>query len=161
MDDITVFEKSNYDLNLLASPGEEMLLKLAYNRNVFEPSFILQLKEQLLTAIREIIRNPEQPLDDICVVSKKEKERLLHEFNGQVQRKQTGLTIPQRFEQCAEALPEQPAVSAAGRTLTYRELNEQANKVAHLLRKRTSAAANLSLFCSAVRRKWSSRYSPS
>ncbi len=136
MEDITVFEKSNYDLNLLASPGEEMLLKLAYNRNVFEPSFILQLKEQLLTAIREIIRNPEQALDDICVVTKKEKERLLREFNGQVQRKQTGLTIPQWFEQCAEALPEQPAVSAAGRTLTYRELNEQANKVAHLLRKK-------------------------
>lgn len=135
MDDITVFEKSNYDLNLLASPGEEMLLKLAYNRNVFEPSFILQLKEQLLTAIREIIRNPEQPLDDICVVSTKEKERLLHEFNGQLQRKQTGLTIPQWFEQYAEALPEQPAVSADGRTLTYRELNERANKVAHLLRK--------------------------
>lgn len=136
MDDISVFEKSNYDLNLLASPGEEMLLKLAYNRNIFEPSFILQLKEQLLTAIREIIRNPEQPLADICVVSTKEKERLLHEFNGQVQQKPTGLTIPQWFEQYAEALPEQPAVSAAGRTLTYRELNEQANKVAHLLRKK-------------------------
>ncbi|RCK09746.1 hypothetical protein DT075_33380 [Bacillus licheniformis] len=66
-------------------------------------------------------RDPEQPLDDICVVSKKEKERLLHEFNGQVQRKQIGLTIPQWFEQYAEALPEKPAVSAAGRTLTYRE----------------------------------------
>ncbi|MCD2523924.1 lichenysin non-ribosomal peptide synthetase LicC [Bacillus licheniformis] len=136
MDEISVFEKSNYDLNLLASPGEEMMLKLAYNRNIFEPSFILRLKEQLLTAIREVIRDPEQPLDDICVVSKKEKERLLHEFNGQVQRKQIGLTIPQWFEQYAEALPEKPAVSAAGRTLTYRELNEKANKVAHLLRKK-------------------------
>ncbi|RCK09720.1 hypothetical protein DT075_33375 [Bacillus licheniformis] len=57
MDEISVFEKSNYDLNLLASPGEEMMLKLAYNRNIFEPSFILRLKEQLLTAIREVIFN--------------------------------------------------------------------------------------------------------
>nr|MDH3083016.1 condensation domain-containing protein [Bacillus subtilis] len=53
MVDVHVFEKSNYDLNLMASPGDEMLIKLAYNENVFDEAFILRLKSQLLTAIQQ------------------------------------------------------------------------------------------------------------
>ncbi|QHZ48658.1 non-ribosomal peptide synthetase [Bacillus sp. NSP9.1] len=136
MGDVSVFEKSNYDLNLLASPGEEMLLKLAYNRNVYDSAFAVRLKEQLLTAIREIVSNPHQPLDDINVVPEEEKTRLLSELNPPADEEKARLTLPQWFEHYAEAIPEHPAVSAAGRTLTYAELNEQANRLARLLRKK-------------------------
>ncbi|WP_307893312.1 non-ribosomal peptide synthetase [Bacillus swezeyi] len=147
MGDVSVFEKSNYDLNLLASPGEEMLLKLAYNRNVYDSSFANRLKEQLLAAIGQIVKNPDQPLDDICVIPEKEKERLVAEFHVQQGGEKTALTIPKWFERCAESIPEQPAVSAAGRTLTYAELNEKANKLAHMLRKKgVSADRAVALF---------------
>ncbi|MBG9913393.1 peptide synthetase [Bacillus sonorensis] len=136
MGDVSVFEKSNYDLNLLASPGEEMLFKLAYNRNVYDPEFIGRLKEQLIEAISQIVKHPDQPLDEISIVPEKERKRLLFDFNPQADGAKAGLAIPQWFEHYALSMPDKPAVSAEGSTLTYRRLNEQANRLARVLRKK-------------------------
>lgn len=106
MGDVSVFEKSNYDLNLLASPGEEMLFKLAYNRNVYDPEFIGRLKEQLIEAISQIVKHPDQPLDEISIVPEKERKRLLFDFNPQADGAKAGLAIPQWFEHYALSMPD-------------------------------------------------------
>ncbi|KAF6577227.1 AMP-binding protein, partial [Paenibacillus sp. EKM211P] len=45
-------------------------------------------------------------------------------------------TIHQLFEEQVERTPEHPAALYQDRQLTYRELNAQANRVAHVLRKK-------------------------
>jgi amino acid adenylation domain-containing protein len=45
----------------------------------------------------------------------------------------TASTLPELFERQVRLVPENIAVSCAGRSLTYRELNAQANRLAHLL----------------------------
>lgn len=49
-----------------------MLIKLAYNENVFDEAFILRLKSQLLTAIQQLIEKPDQPVSTINLVDDKE-----------------------------------------------------------------------------------------
>src|SRR5438105_1315937 len=44
--------------------------------------------------------------------------------------------LQQLLTESAKHSPDKPAVWARGRTLTYRELNERSNQVAHLLRTR-------------------------
>lgn len=51
-----------------------MLIKLAYNENVFDEAFILRLKSQLLTAIQQLIQNPDQPVSTINLVDDRERE---------------------------------------------------------------------------------------
>ena len=52
VEDMNVYEKSNYDLNLLASPGEQLQLKLAFNQRAFDPAFVRKLKDQLTLLIK-------------------------------------------------------------------------------------------------------------
>src|SRR4051794_12610212 len=53
--------------------------------------------------------------------------------NGGVDRS-TGVCVHRLFEAQVERTPDAVAVRSGGRTLTYRELNAQANRLAHRLR---------------------------
>jgi amino acid adenylation domain-containing protein len=129
-----IFEKSNYDLNLLASPGKELLLKFAYNANVYDRAFILRLKEQLYEIIRQICRNPQIQLGAIRVVTDEEEQLLLKQFSSSHCAQPDHLTLTEWFERYAEETPEQIAVAYGDTSLTYSELNTQANRLARQLR---------------------------
>ncbi|MGO1134465.1 surfactin non-ribosomal peptide synthetase SrfAC [Bacillus subtilis] len=134
MVDVHVFEKSNYDLNLMASPGDEMLIKLAYNENVFDEAFILRLKSQLLTAIQQLIQNPDQPVSTINLVDDREREFLLTGLNPPAQAHDSK-PLTDWFKEAVNVNPDAPALTYAGQTLSYRELDEEANRLARRLQK--------------------------
>lgn len=134
MEDVHVFEKSNYDLNLMASPGDEMLIKLAYNGNVFDEAFILRLKSQLLTAIQQLIQKPDQPVNTIRLVDEKERELLLTGLNPPAQTHQAK-PLTDWFKEAVNVNPDAPALTYSGQTLSYRELDEEANRLARRLQK--------------------------
>ncbi|WP_024692561.1 condensation domain-containing protein, partial [Pseudomonas syringae] len=91
------------------------------------------------TALDQLIQALEQasttPLDSLSILPADERERLLVGFND------TALDYPQQqtihglFEAQVERTPEALAVLHGEQRLTYRELNEQANRLAHALRK--------------------------
>ncbi|WP_259643474.1 non-ribosomal peptide synthetase, partial [Pseudomonas syringae] len=91
------------------------------------------------TALDQLIQALEQastaPLDSLSILPADERERLLVGFND------TALDYPQQqtihglFEAQVERTPEALAVVHGEQRLTYRELNEQANRLAHALRK--------------------------
>ena len=62
------------------------------------------------------------------------RERVLYEWND-TQAEFPNVCTHELFEQQVEQNPEAIAVLGGGRSLTYRELNERANQVAHYLRK--------------------------
>ncbi|MCY8907532.1 amino acid adenylation domain-containing protein [Bacillus atrophaeus] len=134
MEDVHVFEKSNYDLNLMASPADEMLIKLAYNENVFDEAFILRLKSQLLAAIKQIVQQPDTPVAHINIIEEKERQHLLMGLNPSAEKPEIK-RLTEWFTQSAERTPDAPALTAGGITLTYHELNTEANRLAHRLRK--------------------------
>ncbi|WP_434813447.1 surfactin non-ribosomal peptide synthetase SrfAC [Bacillus halotolerans] len=134
MEDVHVFEKSNYDLNLMASPGDEMLIKLAYNENVFDEAFMLRLKSQLLTAIQQLIQHPDQPVSTIDFIDEKEKEYLLNGLNPAPQTCEPK-PLTDWFKEAVDVNPSAPALTFAGRTLSYHELDEETNRLACRLQK--------------------------
>ncbi|WP_046270840.1 non-ribosomal peptide synthetase, partial [Pseudomonas syringae] len=88
--------------------------------------------ENLLTALEQ---TPETSLQGLSILPAIEREQLLVAFND------TALDYPQQqtihgmFEAQVERTPEGVAVVHGEQRLTYRELNEQANRLAHALRK--------------------------
>lgn len=128
------YEKSNYDLNVLASPGKELLVKFAFNVNLFEKAFILRLKDQLYRVIQQICVGPHIPLKDIEMVTEEEKQTLLETFNQPFQSHKDGLTITEHFERFAKEMPDQKALVCGDQILTYSELNAKANQLARVLR---------------------------
>ncbi|TDF92726.1 non-ribosomal peptide synthetase [Paenibacillus piri] len=131
----TIFEKSNYDLNLLVSPGKQLLLKFAYNANMYDRAFILRLKDQLCEIVRQVCRNPQLQLGAIRVVTEEEERLLLEQFSF-AQRGQPAdcRSLSELFEHYAYETPGQIAVACGGTSLTYAELNTRANRLARQLR---------------------------
>ncbi|SFW90097.1 non-ribosomal peptide synthetase, partial [Pseudomonas sp. NFACC10-1] len=88
--------------------------------------------ENLLVALEQ---SPDAALESLPILPAAEREQLLVQFND------TALDYPQQqtihglFEAQAERTPQAMAVVHGEQRLTYRELNEQANRLAHALRK--------------------------
>lgn len=134
VEDMNVYEKSNYDLNLLASPGEELLLKLAFNQRAFDPQFVHKLKEQLSLLINEAVKHPDQSVHTLPLVTKQEKQLILEEWNAP-ELEHDQLYLSKWFEHNVRKQPNAVALSAEEQTMTYAELNEQANRLARHLQK--------------------------
>ncbi|MEH6924294.1 non-ribosomal peptide synthetase [Bacillus altitudinis] len=134
VEDMNVYEKSNYDLNLLASPGEQLQLKLAFNQRAFDPAFVHKLKDQLTLLIKGAIKHPDQLVHILTLLTKQEKQRMLEEWNApELEHDQLYLT--KWFEHNVRKQPNAVALSAGDHTMTYAELNEQANRLARHLQK--------------------------
>ncbi|MEM1394270.1 MAG: amino acid adenylation domain-containing protein, partial [Cyanobacteria bacterium P01_H01_bin.150] len=67
------------------------------------------------------------------LLSQKERRQLLSEWNNTVKEYPTDKCVHQLFEQQVEKTPNAVAVSFAGEELTYIELNQRANQLAHHL----------------------------
>ncbi|WP_258728522.1 amino acid adenylation domain-containing protein [Bacillus atrophaeus] len=91
-----------------------------------------QFAKSYLYVLKQVLRNPELAVKDICIISEEEKE-LLEGFN-QVQ---MGIDLSQTFQDLFEEqvlkTPDQIAVICNDQSLTYRELNKKANQLASVL----------------------------
>ncbi|MFE7621745.1 amino acid adenylation domain-containing protein, partial [Streptomyces sp. NPDC057496] len=75
---------------------------------------------------------PDLPLAAIDTTTPAERRHLLHEVNDTAHDVPV-TTLPALFERQAHATPHAPAVVFDGRSLSYAEFNEGANRLAHLL----------------------------
>ncbi|MBR3948451.1 MAG: amino acid adenylation domain-containing protein, partial [Clostridia bacterium] len=71
-------------------------------------------------------------IKDVDVLSEEEK-KLLHKFNETAADYPKDKCVHELFEEQAEKNSDSIAVTATDKTLTYRELNEEANRIAHSL----------------------------
>ncbi|MBD2418345.1 AMP-binding protein, partial [Anabaena cylindrica FACHB-243] len=129
------FEKTNFPLTLSAIPGSELVLKIAYKCQRFDQPTITRMLGHLETLLTAIAANPDQRLLELPLLTPKEENQLLVEWN------QTQVDYPQQscihqlFEQQVELTPDAIAVVFENEQLTYRELNTKANQLAHYLQK--------------------------
>jgi amino acid adenylation domain-containing protein len=85
------------------------------------------------TLLEGIVNNPEQRLSDLPILTAKERQQLLVEWNETRVEYPRNTCIHQLFEVQAERMPDAIAVVFEDEDLTYRELNRRANQLAHYL----------------------------
>ena len=76
-----------------------------------------------------------QNISELPLLTEGERQKLLHEWNATQATYPKEQCIPQLFETQVEHTPGAVALVYEGQELTYRELNERANQLAHHLRK--------------------------
>jgi len=125
-----------YDLNLsLQSRGGELQGTLVYNSDIYDEFTIQQMIGHFETIIEVMISELDQHIDDFILLSRDEEERQLVTWNSTQADYPAEKTIHQLFEEQARRTPNKTAVVFEATQLTYRELDEQANRLAHYLRK--------------------------
>ncbi|MFD0698798.1 amino acid adenylation domain-containing protein, partial [Paenibacillus sp. GCM10027628] len=130
--DVSMVEQTSYDLNLLVMPGRELSVRLNYNANVYDARFLRSIEKHLNTVARTIVERPELRLRDLVIVSD-EEQRLLLNLNDTREELSSNLTIHRMFEEQAEKTPDRVAIVFGELELTYRDLNEKANRLARTL----------------------------
>jgi natural product biosynthesis luciferase-like monooxygenase protein len=91
------------------------------------------IAHQLQTLIAAGLENPEQPLAQLPLLRAEDRQQMLTDWNRTETPYLSDRCIHQLFETQAEQTPDAIAVAYGDRELAYRELNEQANQLAHYL----------------------------
>lgn len=92
-----------------------------------------RLHEHICNLLFDAIENDNKKIYELEILSSGEKNKLLYEFNDTAVDYPREKCIHQLFEEQVEKTPDKVAVVADDKILTYAELNEQANSIAHSL----------------------------
>ncbi|WP_435244834.1 non-ribosomal peptide synthase/polyketide synthase [Streptomyces sioyaensis] len=125
-------EPTNYALSVVVAPGERLAITLDYDPAAFDAATVERLGECLRVLLTEMAADPDRRLSDLPLFTGAERGRLLERFGGPAVDRPRRV-LPAVFEEQAARTPDAPAVVAGADRLTYRELNERANRLARLL----------------------------
>ncbi|MGO9152815.1 non-ribosomal peptide synthetase, partial [Mycobacterium sp.] len=133
--EFTAREHNHYPLTVAAAPGRELGLRVEYDTDVFDTASIEVLIERLQKVVVAMTADPTRRLSSIDVLDEAEHARLDGWGNRALltQAATTPVSIPVVFAAQVARTPEAVAVTFEGRSITYRELEEAANRLAHLL----------------------------
>ena len=128
---------SKFDLSIEAVPDKEGIhLSFEYATKLFKEEFIENLSKHYINIINEVLKDSSTKISEINMLSEEEKNKILHEFNNTEVNYPKDKTVVQLFEEQVEKTPDNVAVVFEDQEITYRELNERANSLAHLLREK-------------------------
>lgn len=126
---------SKFDLSLEIIPiDNELQLSFEYCTKLFEKSFIENLANHYSNILHIVLDNLDIKLSSIDMLSEKERNTILYDFNNTKMDYPKEKTISQLFEEQVERTPDNIAVVFEDKKLTYKELNEKSNSLAHYLR---------------------------
>ncbi|SET96733.1 non-ribosomal peptide synthetase [Hymenobacter actinosclerus] len=129
---------SKFDLNLRAlEVADRLYLSLTYATSLFRPATILRLVAQLRQLLGQLAADSTGYLADLSLLSDAEQEQVLRKFNQtEASFATAGRTYNELFTFQVELTPKSVAVVDETGSLTYRELNAAANRLAAALRRR-------------------------
>ena len=98
---------------------------------------VQRVGEYMLTALRHVVsalqHAPTTPLQAVSILPPSERHQVLVGFNATARQYPSQLTVSQLFEAQALARPEASAAVQGELSLSYRDLNRRANRLAHHL----------------------------
>jgi len=124
---------SKFDLCLVLDDRSDGLFgRMIYSTDLFDATTISSLVECWQTLLEAVVADPEVRISQVTILPERERRKLLVEFN-QTQKSYPLTFAYKRFELEAENTPDAIAVRCGDHQLSYRELDQRANKLAHHL----------------------------
>lgn len=125
---------AKFDLTVnTAVIDDRYMITFEYAVSLFKEETIRRMMNHYLVIIDQMIRYPGQTIKNIEMIDKKEREKILCEFNDTCQEYPKDQTIAAIFYQIAENNPDQTALIFEGQSMSYGELNEKSNALAKTL----------------------------
>ncbi len=137
-----------FDLTLMMlSMGDSLSAALQYNSDLFDESTIVRMVGHFKTLLESIVANPDSHLAVLPLLDRKEETSLVHQWNQTEADYPGDKCLHQIFEQRASATPKAIAVRCGDEAISYRELNERANRLANfIVQKGVSAETYVAIY---------------
>jgi amino acid adenylation domain-containing protein len=127
-------QRSKFDLTLTAVEVEEKLVfSFEYCTELFKEETIRRFAGFFQKIVITSLGNLDIRISELEIINTQEKHRLLYELNDTESEEPRNKTIPQLFAEQVERTPDHAALASNGQLLTYRELNNKANRLAYWL----------------------------
>ena len=126
---------AQFDLTLEMSEGQTGIrVGMHYRCSLFEAGTIRSMLANYEELLKAVVANPKHRIWELSMLRESEKRQLLVEWNKTEGPTPRESSIHELFEAQVEANRSVPAVQCGADCLTYGELNERANRLAHRLR---------------------------
>jgi amino acid adenylation domain-containing protein len=128
--------RTRFDLEVhLREEAEGLKGAFVYNTDLFDAVTIERMAGHYQRMLEGIVADPDQRVSELPLLTDAERHQLLVEWNDTTTNYPKDKCIHQLFEEQVEKTPDAIAVVFEDQQLTYRELNNKANQLAHYLRK--------------------------
>ena len=129
-------ETEKFDLTLaLTEIDDGLKAELTYNTNLFEAATIERLITHYGILLEDIVADPHKRIGQLRLLTQSEQRQLVEVWNSTKSKYDVDKGIGQLFEAQADRTPQAIALIFGEQRLTYRQLNTQANQLAHYLTK--------------------------
>ncbi|MGH3842539.1 MAG: non-ribosomal peptide synthase/polyketide synthase, partial [Pseudonocardiaceae bacterium] len=125
-------ETTNFPLTVQAALRDQLGLHLAYDPQLFDAGTIERMAGHLLVVLGGIATSPDQRVADVPLLTAPERHRVLAQWNDTA-RAVAAVTLPELFAAQVNAHPGAEAVRCGPVTVSYAQLDERANQLAHWL----------------------------
>ncbi|WP_428552439.1 non-ribosomal peptide synthetase [Pseudomonas edaphica] len=128
---------TKFDLNLEVTDLDHRLgCCLTYSTDLFDQPRIARMAAHWQNLLEALIANPQQRLSELPLLTATEQRALQSSLGIEAGEHRLDQCIHPLFSQQVLARPDAAALTFAGVTLSYRELDERANRLAWMLRER-------------------------
>lgn len=127
---------SKFNLSIEIIPDKN-ILNIEYNTDLFSKSTINYLLKNYINVLNNLyIHNNDKniKLKNISILSEEEKNKIIYDFNNNKLEYPKNITLANLFEHQVYKTPNTIAITFENSNLTFKELNEKANKLAHFIR---------------------------
>ncbi len=130
---ITLDEQPSFPLVLIAGLGEQLQLKISADRTRFDPATIARMCSHFATLCNGAIAHPTSSLGELPWLTPTETDQLLVQWNQTARDYARDTLIYELFEAQVVQQPDAIALVYDAQHMTYAELNQRSNQLAHFL----------------------------
>jgi len=112
---------------------EGLLCRFIYNTGLFDDDAILRMGSHWQTLLESIVADPGQQIGKLPLLTDAERHKILVDWNDTAKPYQLR-AVHELFEAQVQNTPEVMAVRCGAKQLTFRELNQRADRLADHLR---------------------------
>ena len=124
---------TNYPLTLTAVPGECLRLDFVYDRAYFDDAVVERLQTHLRHVLQGLLDHADMRIGDVPLLDDAELQRVTQDWNATAVNYPQARPVHELIAQQAAATPDAIALVFGQQRLTYRALDEAANRLAHRL----------------------------
>jgi len=140
------YDVAKFDLTFVVYESQiTWACEIEYNTDLYKSSTIHRMAKHFYKLLQSIVDDPTHAIFTLPILTSNEYKKTLIDWNRTEKPYPSDKTVHELFAEQVENTPNNIAVVFKDQKLTYRELNNKSNQLAHIIRKQYKARYNKSL----------------
>ncbi len=137
-------QTAKHDLSLYALlENNSLVFEFEFTKALFKLGSIERMARHFLNLLADLVKDPHKVIRDLAIMDSLEFQELIYDFNATDKDFDSESSLLSLFEKSAAMNPDRIACCLANGSITYRDLNKKANKIACFIKDQQIEASSL------------------